>query len=67
MRKMSKNILKWREKQPTGAIMKPETFEKIKKEAKKRYHIGEERASKVAGKAYWITVKAKYRKAKKKK
>ena len=66
MPKIKKEILKWRERQPAGAIMRPETFEKIKKEAKKRYNIGEKRASKIAGKAYWTTVKAKYRRAKKK-
>jgi len=56
-----KGILAWRSRQKHGAIMEPETFEKIKKEAEKRYGIGEERAKKIAGKAYWKTVKSKYR------
>lgn len=59
MAKISKKLLAWRKKQTPGSIMKPETFEKIKTGAKKRYGIGEERASRVAGKAYWKTVKAK--------
>ena len=46
--------------------MSPSTFEGIKTKAKKRYGISKERAEKVAGKAYQVTLKAKYRKAKKK-
>jgi len=57
----SKAFLSWRKKQAPGAIMKPETFAEIKQKAKRKYGIGEERASKVAGKAYWATAKAKYR------
>lgn len=66
MPKIAKKILKWRKKQREGSIMKPATFQKIKRGAKKRYKIGEERATKVAGSAYWQTVKAKYKKVKKK-
>jgi len=39
--------------------MKPKTFQKIKRKAMKKYHIGEKRAEKIAGKAYWTSVKAK--------
>lgn len=58
-------LLAWRSRQGRGEIMSPETFEEIKSKAKKRYGIGEERAEKVAGKAYWATAKAKYREAEK--
>ena len=60
-RKIASEILQWRKRQPPEKIMRRETFEKIKESAKKRYGIGEERAAKVAGAAYWKTVKAKYR------
>lgn len=55
----------WRSRQKTGAIMKPATFQKIKEKAKARYGIGEERAEKVAGAAYWKAARAKHRKSKK--
>lgn len=59
--KKSLSMLEWRKKQKTGAIMKPSTFEKIVEKAKKEYGVGEERAKKIAGKAYWQTVEKKYR------
>jgi hypothetical protein len=59
MTKIPIKTLKWRRKQPRGAIMKPKTFQKIKRKAMKKYHIGEKRAEKIAGKAYWTSVKAK--------
>lgn len=52
----------WRSRQEKGAIMKPETFEKIKASAKKKYGIGEERAEKVAGAQYWKTAEKKFKK-----
>lgn len=58
---LSKELLNWRKKQPTGAIMKPETFRQIEKEAEAK-GIPKKNAVKVAGKAYWNTVKAKYQK-----
>ena len=54
--------LKWRRKQPPGKIMKPSTFQKIKRAAAAS---GADDPEKVAGAAYWTTVKAKYRKRKK--
>jgi len=54
-----RNLLAWRSRQKPGAIMKPATFEEIKREAKKRY--GEKRAEKVAGAAYWKTARKKWR------
>lgn len=59
-----KGLLAWRSRQKPGAIMRPSTFERIKGAAKREYGLGEERAKKVAGKAYWTTVKAKFRKKK---
>jgi len=59
--KKGKGLLAWRSRQKRGAIMKPSTFEEIKEKAKKRYNIGEERAKKVAGKAYWRTAKKKFK------
>lgn len=60
--KINKEILKWRQKQRPHAIMSPETFEEIKKRAKK---AGASNPEAVAGHAYWQTVKAKYRARKK--
>ena len=54
-----KAILIWRKRQPASAIMRPATFQKIKEKAKK---YGATSPEKVAGKAYWQTAKAKYRK-----
>ena len=51
----------WRSRQRPGAIMKPSTFEDIKEAAKKKYGVGEKRAAKVAGKAYWTTARKKWR------
>jgi hypothetical protein len=44
--------------------MKPETFQEIKEGEMKR-GLGEERAEKAAGAAYWRAAKAKYKKGKK--
>ena len=62
--KMPENMLKWREKQPTGAIMKPETFQSIVQEAKGR-GLPASNAKKEAGAAYWQAAKAKYKGSKK--
>lgn len=64
MAKLAKDILEWRERQKTGAIMKPSTFEKIKRSATAR---GATSGKRVAGAAYWQTVKAKHRGRKKRK
>jgi len=55
---MAKAMLKWRSKQPRGAIMEPETFEKIKRRAGRS---GARNPEDVAGKAYWNTAKAKFK------
>ncbi len=55
--------LKWRGKQKPGAIMKPSTFAKIKRKAAA---AGADDPEKVAGAAYWRTVAAKHKAAKKK-
>lgn len=46
--------------------MKPSTFEKIEEYAKNKYGVGEERAKKVAGAAYWGAAKSKYARLKSK-
>ena len=56
---ISKKLLKWRKKQKRGAIMKPETFAEI---ARKAAAAGKKNPKAVAGKAYWRTAKAKFRK-----
>jgi len=56
--------LAWRRKQKRGAIMKPQTFQKIKADAMKR-GMSEERATKVAGASYWKSEKKKYSERKK--
>jgi CRISPR/Cas system-associated endonuclease Cas1 len=58
-RKMAEELLEWRRKRSPEAIMKRETFEKIKRSAKK-YGMREPEA--VAGKAYWRAAEAKYKK-----
>lgn len=61
---LPKENLEWRRKQKRGAIMKPETFKKIKEQQMAR-GLSEERAQKIAGKAYWETEKKKYKESKK--
>jgi len=61
MADQARKMLAWRKRQRAGRIMRPATFERIKREAMGRYGIGEERGEKVAGKAYWRTARAKYR------
>lgn len=53
-------LLRWRKKQKKGAIMSKKTFEKIRRQAERKY--GKKRAMKIAGSAYWKTARAKYRK-----
>ena len=62
MGKISKALLKWRKRQKRGAIMKPSTFQGIERKAAAS---GATDPSAVAGKAYWKTAKAKYKKRKK--
>jgi hypothetical protein len=56
---VSEGLKKWRRKQKKGAIMKPSTFAAIEAKAKAS---GATNPEAVAGKAYWNTAKAKYRK-----
>jgi len=65
MSKTKKALLAWREKQKPGAIMRSSTFERIVRETMSKYKLSRERAEKVAGKAYWTTVRAKYRERRK--
>jgi len=58
---MGEKLLRWRERQRPGAIMRPATFERIVRQIMRRYGFGRERAEKIAGAAYWQTVRAKYR------
>ena len=57
------DLLAWRSRQKTGAIMKPSTFEKIEEEEKKKGLSGE-RAEKAAGAAYWRAARKKYKQSK---
>ncbi len=52
--------LAWRSRQKPGAIMKPSTFESIKRSAAAS---GATNPEDVAGAAYWNTVEAKHRKS----
>lgn len=63
--KTSAGLRKWRREQGKGAIMKPSTFEEIKKSEEAR-GLSEERATKAAGSAYWQSAKKKYKERKKK-
>lgn len=56
--------LAWRKKQKPGAIMEPSTFDAIVRDAMSR-GFSKKRALKMAGQAYWETVRHKYSKAKK--
>ncbi len=58
MAKTSVGLRKWREKQKSGAIMRPSTFKKIERKAAA---AGADNPEAVAGAAYWATAKAKYR------
>lgn len=58
---IARKILKWRKKQRRGAIMKPSTFKSIVRKASKKYGLA--RARKIAGRAYWRSAKAKYRRS----
>ena len=44
--------------------MRPSTFERIVRQSMARYGISRARATQVAGRAYWQTVKSRYRKSK---
>jgi hypothetical protein len=59
MAKTSAALRKWRERQKPGAIMKPSTFKTIERKAAAKGYSNPEA---VAGKAYWTTAKAKFRK-----
>ena len=61
--KVPEDVLVWRRKQKPGKIMRPSTFKEIEQKARE---AGYDDPRAVAGAAYWRTVKAKYRKAKKK-
>jgi len=58
---VSAGLKQWRRKQKRGAIMKPSTFAEIEAKSKAK-GMSAKRAKKIAGKAYWRTAKAKYRK-----
>jgi len=56
--------LAWRRRQKPGAIMKSSTFKRIERKARKRYPgISEKRLQQIAGKAYWTTEHAKYKRS----
>ena len=63
-KKTTKELREWRKKQKRGAIMKPKTFKKIERKARV---AGARNPKAVAGKAYWKTAEAKYKKKKRKK
>ena len=58
-------LLAWRSRQKVGAIMKPSTFEDIKKSEMER-GLSEERATKAAGASYWRSARKKFKERKKK-
>lgn len=59
---VGKALKRWRRRQKRGAIMKPETFEAIRRKAAAAGYTNPEA---VAGEAYWTTAKAKYAESKK--
>lgn len=60
MSKESAGLKSWRRKQPRGAIMKPETFDKIVADMMAKGY-SRERAEKIAGSAYWGSAESKYK------
>jgi len=60
MSKIPKKVLKWREKQPAGAIMSPKKFESVKKGVARSGSGYDPEA--VAGSKYWEKVRQKYAK-----
>ena len=55
-----KKMLKWRQRQGKGKIMKPSTFSGIAAEAKSR-GLSAESAKKEAGAAYWQAAEHKFK------
>ena len=55
-----KKMLKWRQRQGKGKIMKPSTFSHIEAGAKAS-GMGAESAKKVAGAAYWQAAEHKFK------
>lgn len=62
-RKIPRAMLEYRERAGRGKIMRPETFEEIKRKAAAS---GATDPEAVAGAAYWKTLRAKFRNRKKK-
>jgi len=67
MNKIPQSMLEWREKQPHGSIMSSGTFERIERDAYRRFRrkgvVPEEakkRAKAVAGAAYWRAAMSQY-------
>jgi hypothetical protein len=60
MGKIPKKVLRWREKQPRGAIMKPSTAEKIEASARKS---GAKDPGAVVGSVYWPRLMEKFHKS----
>ena len=58
MGKVSPALKKWRARKGKGAIMKPSTFERIKRSAAAK---GYRNPAAVAGRAYWNAAKAQMR------
>jgi len=58
------DVLAWRRRTKPGKIMKPTTFERIVRKSMARYGISRQRAKSIAGRAYWRTVEARYKKSK---
>jgi hypothetical protein len=61
MAKINKKLLRWRRLQKRGKIMKPSTFEEIKRKAAA---AGATNPEAVAGAAYWNVAEAKYKRSK---
>ena len=58
MARQSRALLRWRSRQPRGAIVRPSTFRRIVASARRR---GARNPTAVAGKAYWRTARSKFR------
>jgi hypothetical protein len=58
MSKIPKKVLRWREKQPRGAIMSPEKFKSMEKAVAKSGSAEDPKA--VVGAKYWEDVMKKY-------
>ena len=61
---MAAGLVGWKEKQGSGRVMPPASFQRIVSDTMGKYDISRERAERIVGDLYWRTAKEKYSKKK---